>query len=244
MRAKNIINGLKLEGKPAKIPDCGRDDLPEFFKLMGYEVGAEIGVYKGEYHKRLLDAGLKTYGIDPWLAYGNYDEFHEERLKQHGSSKFQSRQDFLFDHTKRYLAEYIDSGQCTLVRKTSMDAIHDFEDNSLDFVYIDGHHGFRYIAEDLVEWSQKVRPGGVISGHDYALNKKPPRDPYVLQVKYVLHAFTEAFGVDNWYVLGEDSPEGERIVLPANSEKYHHIYRQGDKDVVRDRWRSWFWIKK
>jgi hypothetical protein len=38
-----------------------------------------------------------------------------------------------------------------------MDALNDFEDDSLDFVYIDGNHEFPYVAEDLFHWSKKVR---------------------------------------------------------------------------------------
>ena len=124
-----------------------------------------------------------------------------------------------------------------------MDAIEDFEDESLDFVYIDGHHGFRYVAEDLVEWSQKVKKGGIISGHDYALNKKGARDPYVLQVKYVLHAFVDAFGINNFYVLGEKAPKGERTDGPMRGDQYYDIYTYKGKAQKRDRWRSWFFIK-
>ena len=224
-----LKDGLKLKGKPAEIIDTGRDDLPAFFKEMGYKVGVEIGVYKGEFTKILLDGGLKIYGVDPWKAYGNY-------TTSKNLDKFQVRQDFLYAHTQRYLKEYLDNGQCELIRKTSMDAIEDFEDHSIDFVYIDGHHGFRYVAEDLVEWSRKVRPGGVVSGHDYALNRKAPRDPYVLQVKYVLHAYTEAFRVGDWFVLGRKNPPGKRI------EK--DVYENEGKREKRDQWRSWFWVKK
>ena len=211
-----LKEALNYRGTPFEIPDADRDDLPQFFVQMGYKVGAEIGVYKGEYTKKFLDKGLKMYGIDPWRAYDNYNEF-----KNQGLGRFQERQDFLYAHTQRLLEPYGDL--ITLVRKSSMEAVEDFEDNSLDFVYIDGHHGFRYVAEDLCEWSQKVKVGGIIAGHDYALNKKGARDPYVLQVKYVLHAFVQAFGIDNWYVIGErNAKEGDR----------------------RDKWRSWFFVKE
>lgn len=238
MSVKNVLKGLELKGRPAEIPDCSRDDLPGFFREMGYKVGAEIGVYKGEYTIKLLDAGLKVYGIDPWRAYTNYNEADK------GIQKFQARQDFLYAHTQRYLDKYLKNGQCELVRKTSMEAVEDFEDESLDFVYIDGHHGFRYVAEDLVEWSQKVKKGGIIAGHDYALNSKGARDPYVLQVKYVLHAFVDAFKVDNFYVLGRKHPEGERIMAKSGGIQYADVFKFGKKEEVRDRWRSWFFINK
>lgn len=145
MTAIKILEGLKLRGRPAELPDCSRTDLPAFFKLQGYKTGAEIGVYKGEYTKLFCDAGLKMYGIDPWRAYGNYNEFPND------IKRFQDRQDFLLEHTKRVLKDYLESGMCELIRKTSMEAVEDFEDESLDFVYIDGHHGLRYVVEDLVE---------------------------------------------------------------------------------------------
>jgi len=125
-----------------------------------------------------------------------------------------------------------------------MEAVEDFKDESLDFVYIDGHHGFRYVAEDLCEWTQKVKKGGIVSGHDYALNKKGARDPYVLQVKYVLHAFVEAFGVRNFYVLGRKHPEGERIMSDPNGQLYADTFIKEDKKEMRDRWRSWFFIRE
>ena len=68
---QNITEGIKKEGKHL-IKDCGRDDLPKFLKSAGYNVGAEIGVYKGEYTKKFLDEGLRMYAIDPWIAYAEY----------------------------------------------------------------------------------------------------------------------------------------------------------------------------
>ncbi|SRR3989344_1499972 len=230
-----IIDGIKLKGRPAEIPDCGRNDLPRFFVEMGYKVGAEIGVHQGKYTKKFLDAGLKMYGIDPWTAYKDYNKKY--------NSRFQEKQDFLYAHTQRYLAKHISSGLCQLVRKTSMDAIEDFENESLDFVYIDGHHSFRYIAEDLCEWSQKVKKGGVVSGHDYAVNKKRADDPHVLQVKYVLHAYTEAFHIDNWYVLGRKSPPGERVAIPDGDGDFYHKILQDNKGEIRDMWRSWMFVR-
>ena len=36
---------------------------------------------------------------------------------------------------------------CKLIKKLSMKAVRDFEDESLDFVYLDGNHAFEYITE-------------------------------------------------------------------------------------------------
>jgi hypothetical protein len=203
-----IIDGLKLIGRPAEIPDCSRDDLPQFFVEMGYKAGAEIGVAKGEFSEKFAKAGLKLYAIDPWREYRDFKH-----------SRGQTRLDSQFEHTKRVLAPY---AKCKIIRKTSMEAAEDFEDGSLDFVYIDANHGFRYIAEDLWEWSKKVRKGGVISGHDYAISKDA-HDKYSYHVKFAVDGFIRAKEILTFYVLGR------KETLP---------------DEKRDKWRSWMWIKK
>ena len=187
-----IIDGIKLQGRPVEIPDCGRDDLPDFFVQMGYKTGVEIGVYKGEFTEKFCRAGLKMYAIDPWL---NYSDFIHPRGQRRLDSQYQQ--------AKGILAAY----DCTIVRKTSMEAVEDFANESLDFVYIDGNHHFKYVAEDICEWSKKVRPGGVISGHDYFFPKATtPLGVWeslgTCHVKYVVDAYTLAYDIRNWYLLG------------------------------------------
>ena len=203
-----LLEAIKIKGKPFEIPDCSRDDLPQFFVDQGYKKGAEIGVYKGEFSQKLASAKLQLFAIDPWRIY-----------KDFSNPRGQARLDFQFEHTKRLLAPY---PNCTIIRKTSMEAIEDFADNSLDFVYIDANHDFRYIAEDLSEWTKKVRPGGIVSGHDYFYTKTGSSDVH-WHVAYVLEAYIRAYDIPNWYLLGRKNSEpGER----------------------RDKWRSWMFIKQ
>ncbi|MBU2052606.1 class I SAM-dependent methyltransferase [Patescibacteria group bacterium] len=205
-----IIDGLKLKGKPAEIPDCSRNDIPQFCLDMGYKKGAEIGVYKGAFTKMFGEAGLEIYGVDPWMPYPDFDLMHENRKK---------RQEFLYEHTKREVDKY---KNVKLIRKTSMEAVEDFEDESLDFVYIDGNHKFRYVAEDICEWSKKIRKGGMVSGHDYIHPRRLENRWDTLQVKFVVDAYILAHRINNWYLLGRQNED------PGES---------------RDRFRSWLWIK-
>ena len=202
-----LIDGLKLPGRPAEIPDCSRDDLPQFFVEMGFKVGAEIGVYKGEFSEKIAQTGLTLYSIDPWQIYDDYD-----------NPRGQDRLDFQYEHTKQVLAPY---PNCTIIRKTSMEAAPDFKDDSLDFVYIDANHDFRYVAEDLSEWTKKVKKGGIVSGHDYFYTKTRTNQPH-WHVAFVLNAYISAYSIPNWYLLGrKNAMEGEK----------------------RDKWRSWMFIK-
>jgi hypothetical protein len=190
-----LIDGLKLKGSPAEIPDALRDDLPSFFTEMGYKVGAEIGVDRGEFSEKFCKAGLTLYSIDPWR--GRPSRYEE---------------------TKRLLAPYLN---CTIIRKTSMEAIDDFPHESLDFIYIDGSHDFRFVAEDISEWTKKVRKGGIVSGHDYFYTKSS-NHTINWHVAYVLNAYIQAYNIKNWYLIGRKKSQ------------------QGEK---RDRWRSWMFVK-
>ena len=203
----DLSKGIKIKGRPFEIPNCSRDDLPQFFVEMGFKVGAEIGIYKGEFSEKICKAGLKLYAVDPWRIYKDY-----------GNPRGQTRLDFQYEHTKRLLTPY---PNCTIVKKTSMEAVEDFDDESLDFVYIDGNHDFRYIAEDISEWTKKVRKGGIVSGHDY-FYVKTGTDKVHWHVAYVLKAYIGAYDIANWYLLGrKDTLEGEK----------------------RDKWRSWMFVK-
>jgi len=44
---------------------------------------------------------------------------------------------------------------CVLIKKYSMDAVKDFADGSLDFIYIDGNHNYPHVVEDLCFWAKK-----------------------------------------------------------------------------------------
>ena len=201
-----IIEGIKLKGRPAEIPDCSREELPEFFLEMGFKTGIEIGVYTGTYTESFAKVGLRIYGVDPWLAYPDN--------ALHSLPKHQKRLDLQYEQTKARLAPY---SNCTLIRKTSMDAVKDFNDVSLDFVYIDGNHLFKYVIEDIWEWSKKIKVGGVIAGHDYVFTR-----PKSFHVHEAVDAYTTAFRMD-FFVLGrKNGLEGEK----------------------RDQPRSWMWIKK
>jgi hypothetical protein len=192
-----LIERLNLSGKPLVLPGFERDALPQLFIDLDFKFGAEIGVRKGQFTEYFCKAGLKMYAIDPWLAYEDYD-FPDRN--------FQKFQDLQFGLTQALLAPY----DVTFIRKKSMDALVDVPDDSLDFVYIDGHHGLKYVVEDLWEWTKKVKRGGIISGHDYGSIITPASDPYCIHVEYAVRAFTEALNINKWFVLGQHQKGGQR----------------------------------
>ena len=53
------------------------------------------------------------------------------------------------------------------IPKNSLEAYKEFEDESIDFLFLDGDHRYKGILSDLKNWYGKIKTGGVISGHDY-----------------------------------------------------------------------------
>lgn len=191
------------EKSPISIPDTDRGTLAELFRELEFKKGVEVGILEGEYSEVICAAnpGALLYCVDPWAVYKGYREH-----------KTQSKMDDLYEKTKERLKNY----NVKYVRKFSMDATKDFEDNSLDFVYIDGNHSYESALEDITEWSKKVRPGGIVSGHDFRWNRGS-----LIKVVEAVTYYTNAHNI-SFFVLGR------KEILP------------GEK---RDRHRSWMWVK-
>jgi hypothetical protein len=56
----------------------------------------------------------------------------------------------------------------TPIRSLSKEASEKFEDESLDFVFIDAGHSYEDVYEDLRCWFPKLKKGGYFAGHDYS----------------------------------------------------------------------------
>lgn len=178
---------IDLEKESPFVLDFNRNtDLPILLKELEVKSGVEIGVNNGNFSeilcKNLLDA--KIYSIDSWQFYPLFKNF--KRQKQH---------DRLYKETIERLAKYQNS---EIIRKKSMDALSDFEDESLDFVFIDADHRFQQITNDLAEWSKKVRIGGIISGHDFA---DGARSTDYVHVKYVVTTWAACYKIHPWFIL-------------------------------------------
>ena len=168
---------------PNKARNCGREELAKFMGDMGYKTGAEIGVLKGDYSQVLCHCipNLKLKMIDPWVPFGrNYSTMRRiEGCMERARSK-----------TNGFDVE--------MIRKKSLEAVIDVPDKSLDFVYIDELHEFDPVMMDLIQWSPKVRSGGIVAGHDYS------NVYFQFGVIHAVNAYTYAHNIYHWYVTDKD----------------------------------------
>jgi predicted O-methyltransferase YrrM len=55
----------------------------------------------------------------------------------------------------------------SVIQNYSIEASKLYEDNSLDFVFIDGDHSYTAVTDDIKHWLPKLKQNGLIAGHDY-----------------------------------------------------------------------------
>ena len=155
-----------------------RQTLDELLAEVGFNYGAEVGVCKGQHIKTLLrlNEKLKMLLIDPWCA---YNRLSNERAEAR------------YSECLKRLKPYED--RVEYMRMSSMEAVQKVKDASLDFVYIDGLHEFDPVIMDIICWTKKVKPGGIIAGHDYY-------PFYQSGIIDAVNAYTRAHNINEWYV--------------------------------------------
>lgn len=129
-------------------------------------VGAEIGVFRGEFSRRILDKckPAKLFLVDPWQ---NFDEPSLSKAWYAAGSP--NQMDTIRAGVEAAFSTEIARGQVQICHGLSGDVLTGFGDNSLDFIYIDGDHRYEGVVSDLAQAMRVVKPGGVIAADDYSL---------------------------------------------------------------------------
>lgn len=192
-----------------EIPNIGRDDMAKLFAELNFTKGAEIGIEGGAYSEVLcvVNPSLYLSCIDAWSVSSFEPGIEAVEYEQE-----------LYDQRYAEAVDRLAPYNCTIIRKASMEAVKDFKNNSLDFVYIDANHDFVNFINDLHYWKKKVRSGGIVSGHDYF--NFPFRK--FNHVKTALPAYAVCYRMLPLFIVGAAARE---------------------KGVARDHVRSWFWVK-
>ncbi|HCR52124.1 TPA: hypothetical protein DIV48_00565 [Candidatus Kaiserbacteria bacterium] len=145
---------------PVRIPASRWHDMGRLLNDLGFKKGVELGVYRGRFTERLASRApnVEIIGIDAWTSYENYRDYDKNDLENDA-----------YQHAQKKLARF---KNVTLKKAWSLDAVKEFPDESLDWVFIDANHSYEHVVADIAAWSRKVRKGGLVIGHDYFVNSK------------------------------------------------------------------------
>lgn len=120
--------------------------------------GVELGVTSGIFSQYILKHApnvTKLWSIDRWSDHQSL-------------AKYQKAAELLASAGQ---------GRCVPLRMNFREALPLFTPESLDFVYIDSHADpSQEEGENLRDWWTRIRPGGVLSGHDYHVRSQSTID--------------------------------------------------------------------
>lgn len=136
-------------------------DRLQFLKEILNEIpkgkGIEVGTFKGELSKEILNMWDGTlYMLDVWRPLGN------EYIDSSNHANFENG---VYGDAMSNIRGFEDRG--IMIRCDSEVGSNIFENESLDFAYIDANHAYSFVKQDIELWWPKVKKGGWLCGHDY-----------------------------------------------------------------------------
>ncbi|CAF3208982.1 unnamed protein product [Rotaria sp. Silwood2] len=181
--------------------------------------GAEVGVQLGTFSLHLLKNWsncVEFHAIDLWA--------HQEHYQDPANSP-QSVQEEAFQTAKKNLENF--NHIIRYHRNFSHLAAKEIKNESLDFIYLDARHDYVGVAEDLQSYWPKLKPGGIMAGHDYLdLDEQRTIDP------------EQDWGVDARGIKRTDNKAVKSAVNEFAREKNRQVLQ-----TIRDTWPSWYMRK-
>ena len=167
----------------------------------------EVGVERGVFAQAIL---AKNQPADLWLVDAWADQPGTEWAATDPCAK--GKQAANMAHVEHLFAGM---ANVHIMQAFSVAASAEFADGELDIVYIDADH--HRCAEDIAAWWPKVKAGGWLCGHDYALTEwikvKPQVDTFVSTTGLRLHVTKE--GWPTWAVRKPLAGERTNGTKPA-----------------------------
>jgi predicted O-methyltransferase YrrM len=119
----------------------------------------EIGSFKGRSTVAICEGigakpGVTVWAVDTFAGDSDVVEITGGPVDQEAVEAEFARNTAGYDFLRVIVAE-------------SVAAAEQFDRESLDWVFIDADHSYEAVVADIAAWAPKLKPGGLLSGHDY-----------------------------------------------------------------------------
>lgn len=127
----------------------------------------EVGSWKGRSScfmgVEIFNSGkkIKLDCVDTWLG----SEEHRNPNSEHYNQELINDHNWLFNIFLKNATKL--NGIITPFRMESITATKLYEDESLNFVFIDASHDYQSVFNDINAWYPKIKKNGFIAGHDF-----------------------------------------------------------------------------
>ena len=157
VRFKEVIEQRRMRN-PSKRAPGGNDKGKYLYKFIGKYVKPtdtvlEIGSFQGISTEIFAFSAKHVITIDP---YGT-----GENVKQDGGIDVINWAEKEFHERMKY------HSNIEHMKMSSNKAFSKIPDESIDVLYIDGDHRPEAVIDDITHYFSKVKPNGIIAGHDY-----------------------------------------------------------------------------
>jgi predicted O-methyltransferase YrrM len=136
------IKLLKQHQQPDWDKTHGCPTIAQLARLFKVKKMAEVGAAYGHTATEVLDKAhiVQYYMIDVWSK----EEIYQTIIHSFG-----------------------DDSRVVILRKDSILAAKDFNNESLDMVYLDTYHNYNQTVKEIHAWIKKVKRGGILVGDGY-----------------------------------------------------------------------------
>lgn len=120
-------------------------------RMPKHAVVAELGVDQGDFSQKILTVCQPSHFhlVDFWGS-ERYNQAKRESVER----KFQNE---------------IDAGRMEINLGLSTSVVSQYPDRYFDWIYIDTDHSYKTTRDELEAYRLKMKPGGIIAGHDYII---------------------------------------------------------------------------
>lgn len=123
----------------------------------------EIGARYGESSEMILKTlNIKNYYIiDPYTSYSHYNSDGFDKIIS------SDKDDNIFKEVNKKLHKINKNVKFYRNFSNDIDVVNKFDDESLDLIFIDGNHTYKYVLEDLENYFPKLKKNGILCGDDF-----------------------------------------------------------------------------
>ncbi len=171
-----------------------REDFLKIFPKNS--TGAELGVFQGKFSRAIIEIvqPRELHLIDPWWKAAG--EFYGEWSRYHNGGELLSTRK-AYEQARANVKAVDRKGVAVFHVEDDLECLARFEDGYFDWVYIDSSHRYDHTVKELELARRKVKPGGIIAGHDW----RPDPNHIHHGVYKAVHEFCRKYG---WAVFRLD----------------------------------------
>ena len=150
-KESSLIPRFNFEGKHISNTQLLNNRITLLHRLPKHGVVGELGVDMGDFSEKIIEicSPQKLHLIDSW-----------------GSKRYHKGKQLIVEN--RFKKE-IDQALLEINSGKSIAVVNQFPDSYFDWIYIDTDHTYKTTSSELDLYRPKMKPNGIICGHDYII---------------------------------------------------------------------------